>query len=245
MTLKHRRWVVALAALLAAGVTARLGWWQLDRADQKIARQMAMTQREALPPLAWQAVASDAEGLEAQRHRRVLLQGHWQHSATVYLDNRPMAGRAGFFVVTPLTLPDGRSVAVQRGWVPRDPLDRTRVASPTLPAGLVSVEGRMAGPPSRLFDFDAPDGGLIRQNLDLSQYASEHRLRLLPTSVQQEAPPGAAGEADGLLRDWPKPATGVAKHHGYAFQWFALSALIVGLYLWFQIIRPRRQKTST
>ena len=243
MTFTRRRWVVAMAALLAAGVTARLGWWQLDRADQKIAYQAAMMQREALPVLGWSQLPSDAEGLEAQRHRRVLLQGHWQPSATVYLDNRAMAGRAGFYVVTPLTLPDGRSVAVQRGWVPRDPLDRTRVASPPLPAGLVTIEGRMAGPPSRLFDFDAPDEGTIRQNLDLSRYASEHRLRLLPTSVQQVVPAGPDSRDDDLLRDWPQPAIGVAKHHGYAFQWFALSALIVGLFLWFQIIRPRRQKT--
>jgi surfeit locus 1 family protein len=32
----------------------------------------------------------------------------------------------------------------------------------------------------------------------------------------------------------------VQKHYGYAFQWFALSALIIGLYAWFQLPRPRR-----
>ena len=47
---------------------------------------------------------------------------------------------------------------------------------------------------------------------------------------------------DGLARDWPAPATGVETHHGYAFQWFALSALITGLYVWFQLIRPRRRQ---
>jgi surfeit locus 1 family protein len=48
-------------------------------------------------------------------------------------------------------------------------------------------------------------------------------------------PPG-----DGLLRQWLAPAVDVSKHHGYAFQWFALCALIVGLTAWFQIIRPQR-----
>ena len=37
------------------------------------------------------------------------------------------------------------------------------------------------------------------------------------------------------------PAADVHKHYGYAFQWFALCALIVGLYVWFQLIRPRRR----
>jgi surfeit locus 1 family protein len=46
---------------------------------------------------------------------------------------------------------------------------------------------------------------------------------------------GAASE--GLLREWPAINLGVEKHYGYAVQWFALTALIVGLFVWFQL-RP-------
>jgi surfeit locus 1 family protein len=49
--------------------------------------------------------------------------------------------------------------------------------------------------------------------------------------------------SEGLLRDWPQAGSGIEKHHGYAFQWFGLSALIALLYVWFQIVRrfiPRR-----
>jgi surfeit locus 1 family protein len=49
---------------------------------------------------------------------------------------------------------------------------------------------------------------------------------------------GDSPTADGLLRQWPAPAADVGKHYGYAFQWFAMSALIVGLYAWFQLLRP-------
>ena len=60
---------------------------------------------------------------------------------------------------------------------------------------------------------------------------------LLDASVQQ------TGDDEGpLRRQWPLPATDVQKHHGYAFQWFALCTLVAGLYLWFQIIQPRRQR---
>jgi surfeit locus 1 family protein len=62
------------------------------------------------------------------------------------------------------------------------------------------------------------------------------------------APPGgaapaaapAAEAADGLHRHWPPPAVDVHKHYGYAFQWFALAALILGLYVWFQVLAPYR-----
>jgi surfeit locus 1 family protein len=52
--------------------------------------------------------------------------------------------------------------------------------------------------------------------------------------VQDASPEGG----DGLLRQWPHPAVDVHKHYGYAFQWFALCALMAGLYVWFQLIRP-------
>jgi surfeit locus 1 family protein len=55
--------------------------------------------------------------------------------------------------------------------------------------------------------------------------------------VQEDGP---KPPQDGLLRQWPEPAADVQKHYGYAFQWFALCALILGLYVWFQIVRPRR-----
>mgnify|MGYP000894222214 CR=1 FL=1 len=50
---------------------------------------------------------------------------------------------------------------------------------------------------------------------------------------------GAASE--GLLRDWPQPASGADKNYGYAFQWWALAALIAILYVWFQLIVPHRK----
>jgi surfeit locus 1 family protein len=46
-----------------------------------------------------------------------------------------------------------------------------------------------------------------------------------------------------LLRDWPAPASDVGKHHAYAAQWFAMAALITGLYVWFQLVSPLRQRS--
>lgn len=232
----HRVLIFVAAAIIVAA-TARAGVWQLDRAAQKEALQRALDSRSLLPPIEAAMLADAPDAAAAQHHRRAVLRGEWVSAATVFLDNRQMDARQGFFVVTPLRLTDAPGVVlVQRGWVPRDLLDRSKV--PTLPAepGSVTVQGRIAPPPGRLYDFDSAASGVIRQNLELDAFAREFSLALKPLSVVQDAE-GAPN--DGLRRQWPRPDVGIDRHHGYAFQWFALCALMTGLYVWFQLVRPR------
>jgi surfeit locus 1 family protein len=236
MTPRAARIVVLAAALLGAAVTARLGWWQLDRAAQKDALQAAIEGRSALAPLGGEALARDADTAVSQHWRAVRLAGEWVTAHTVFLDNRQVDGRPGFHVVTPLRLDGGAdAVLVQRGWVPRDVRDRARLPEVPTPAGRVEVAGLIAPPPARLFEFDGAETGPIRQNLDLDAFARETGLSLRPLSIQQQD-----GADDTLVRRWPRPAVDVHKHYGYAFQWFALAVLIMGLYVWFQLVRPRR-----
>jgi surfeit locus 1 family protein len=103
------------------------------------------------------------------------------------------------------------------------------------PAGTVEVRGRLAPPPAKLYAFDKEEKGAIRQNLDLARFRAETGLPLLPVSVQQAGAP-----SDGLLRQWPQAGSGAAKNFGYAFQWWAMAALIAFLYVWFQLVVPRR-----
>jgi surfeit locus 1 family protein len=101
------------------------------------------------------------------------------------------------------------------------------------------VRGLIAPPPARLFDFAGGVAGTIRQNLDLAAFAGEFGVTLRPLSVQQLDEP-----ADGLSRHWPAPAVDIHKHYGYAFQWFAMCALMAGLYVWFQLLRPRLRRRA-
>ena len=230
-----RFWVITLAALAGIAVTASLGRWQLQRAAQKEAIEVAIRQQQALPVLDGLSLQSGDD--PALLHRRVLLHGRWLPRFTVYLDNRQMFGRPGFFVLTPLEMAPGRVVLVQRGWIPRDFEDRTRLQPVTTPAGVVEVTARIAAPPSRLYDFAAAEQGdsPIRQNLDLHAFRRDTGLPLAPLTAMQT---GAASE--GLQREWPPVTSGVERHHGYAFQWFGLAALIVFLYAWFQFLRRPR-----
>ncbi len=245
LSAKGRAAVILVATLVGVAVTANLGAWQLRRAAQKIALQQALESRGTLSVLGAAELARSEAQAEAQHYRRVQLRGRWVAARSVFLDNRQMDGRVGFYLVTPLQL-DSRpeAVLVQRGWVPRDQRDRTLLPTVPTPAGSVEVDGLIAPPPARLYEFAPSTGGVIRQNLDLGEFGLETGLALAPLSVLESAERAdSTGSAvDGLLRRWPRPAVDVQKHYGYAFQWFAMAALMAGLYVWFQLVRPRRQR---
>jgi len=227
--------VITAAALAGCAVTLALGAWQWGRAQEKLALHAAIEQRKALAPLDPRALVAAPE-LNELLHRPVVLRGEWVPRHTVFLDNRQMQGRPGFYVVTPLKLQDsGASVLVERGWVPRNFVDREKLPAVQTPPGVIEVRGRLASPPAKLYDFAEAGAGAIRQNLDLAQFRAQTGLALLDVAVRQTGAP-----SEGLLRDWPEVASGAGKNYGYAFQWWALSALIAILYAWFQFIAPRR-----
>jgi len=240
LSARGRSVVVLIATVLGVTLTANLGAWQLRRAAQKIALQDALDSRAKRPAVSTADLATTLAQAEPQHYRRAHLRGRWVPERNVFLENRQVTGgRVGFYLVTPLLLEGRRdAVLVQRGWVPRDQRDRTLLPAVATPTGIVDVDGHIAPPPARLYELAPSTGGVIRQNLDLDEFAAETGLRLAPLSVQQSDSPNTAG--DGLVRDWLHPAANVQMHYGYAFQWFALCALMAGLYVWFQLVRPWR-----
>ena len=230
-----RFWLLTTAAVLVAGVTFSLGQWQLRRAAQKQNLQLAIEAQSNLSILKALDLA-DPDLLKDAVHRRATLKGVWRAEHTVFLDNRQMNGRTGLVAVTPLVLDGtGQIILVQRGWVLRNFADRTKLPDIQTPAGAVTVRGRIAPPPSKLYEFKGADSGRIRQNIDVAAFSREISLSLMTVSMVQMGPAN-----EGLLRDWAAPNLGLDKHYGYAFQWFGLCALVVGLYIWFQIINPWR-----
>ena len=230
--------VLLVGAALAVALTTSLGFWQLRRAAEKIALQTAMDGQGAKTPLTGAQLRVAADPV-LMVHQRVHLRGIWAAAATVFLDNRQMDTKVGFFVLTPLVLEGGGAVLVQRGWAPRNFTNRTQLPQVETPLAVVEVEGRIGLPPSKLFEPGASAAGTIRQNLDLAQFRAETGLPLMAVTVLQSGAP-----SEGLRRAWPAINLGVDKHYGYAFQWFALATLVAALTLWFQIIRPYYQRSK-
>jgi surfeit locus 1 family protein len=234
---RARRWVVALAALAVVALTARLGWWQLERAQTKQALQAAQDSAAAAPPIDGRALLAAPQG--AWTNRTAQLRGEWVPAHSLWLDNRPMGGQSGFILLTPLRIA-GHSdlIWVQRGWQARPAGPHQAPPWPPTPTGEVTVQGRLAPQASRAYALGAAASGPLKQNLDLAASAAEMRQPLLPWVLWQTA------DCAPQACDWPPPNHGVAKHHGYAAQWFALSALTLGLYVWFQLLRPRIQRRA-
>lgn len=238
--------VATMATVLGVALTVRLGVWQLSRGHEKEALHAAILARQAQPTLDTVAVLKD-KTVFTQLHQGVRLEGQWLPQYTVYLENRPMQGRSGFIVLTPLQLDKHTTVLVQRGWIPRHQQDRTLLAPIETPQSQVHVKGRIALGPSEVMDLGDKTNSTvdattaqsarqspIRQNLNLADYSHATGLSLVGTVLQTDA------DAEGLQRNWPEITAGVEKHWGYAFQWFALAVVQLLLYFWYQWIKPYR-----
>jgi surfeit locus 1 family protein len=242
-----RWWFVTVVALATVALTARLGVWQLERAEQKESLHSAQLAQSLLPPLTNDAFEPPTDAM-AGLHRQVSLHGEWLSEHTVYLQNRMQNGKPGFWVLTPLRLSPTATVLVQRGWAPRDRVSSEALPAIETPRGLVRVQGRWAPEPSRMVELgrseatapgSPPRASALRQNLDVKLWAAEVGLPITATVLQI----GAASE--GLARDWAPALSGADKNRGYAFQWFALSGLVAALFVWFQIILVLRHALPT
>ena len=181
---------------------------------------------------------SAASAYQELMHRPVVLRGTWQPQHTVFLDNRQMQGKPGFYVVTPLKLEGGR-----RGCAGRARLGAAQFRGPReAAAGADAARARSscaAALPRRRPSYMNSPGRSGAPSGKISTWPSSGPKRACPCWTLPCGRP--EGPADGLLRDWPEAASGAAKNYGYAFQWWALSALIAILYVWFQFIVPRRK----
>lgn len=224
-----------LAAAVAIAVFVAAGNWQGRRMAQKEALRAQFDTAQAQPALPLPRFALPEQWNE-WRYRVVEVGGEYAAARQILIDNRLHAGRAGYHVVTPLVLADGRIVLVNRGWIA---LGATRAELPAAPppAGPVTVTGRINLPSTGYLELrhDSPDGPLW-QNLDPARFAAATGLPVLPAVIEQ-APGGTS--PDGLVRDWPAPDFGIDKHWIYRAQWYAFAALTAGLWLYFGFRRIR------
>jgi surfeit locus 1 family protein len=230
--------VPTLAAVVAIAVFVAAGNWQRGRMNQKLALRAQVEAAETLPPAAFPRT----DDWPAWRYRAVVATGTFDAARQILLDNKVHGGRAGYEVVTPLVLSDGRFVLVNRGWVAGG---ATRADLPSVPppAGIVTVPARVNVPPAGYLELaHEPAAGPVWQNLDLARYARATGIALAPVVLEQTAPvagEGAPVRDDGLARDWPAPDLGVDKHRIYMMQWYAFAATAAGLWLYYTLRRRR------
>jgi len=221
------RWVPLMATVVVGVIGISLGNWQMRRAEEKRLLQQEMMDRAGFDPLRASAVKP---GELPDAFRRVTAEGQFVGTWAVYLDNRPLRGQSGFYLLMPLKLVDSpQSVLVLRGWFPRDARDPTRLPEIPIPSSPVSIEGRVRHAAGKLMQLGEPGAlrpGAIVQNAEVADFNRASELPLHTFIIEQTNDTG-----DGLVRDWPLPSTGIETHYGYAFQWYALSAAALIFFL--------------
>lgn len=227
--LRQPKWLIAGAVVvLLAAVFVRLGFWQLDRLEQRRTSNQVNQLRSEAEPLPIQEVLATVGGdLDSLQYRRVDATGVYDTSQEVLIRSQVELGQAGFHVITPLVLDDGTAVLINRGWVSLT-MDQPSVdAAPA--SGEVTVEGwvhlTQTRPP---LGPEEPSGHLdVFNRVDIDRISRQVDEPLAPVYLvtMGERRPDLPIPVD--LPDF----TDEGPHLSYAIQWFAFAVTaLVGFF---------------
>lgn len=221
-----------LAFLAILPVLLALGSWQLGRASFKEDLAGAFDASRSRAPLEVTETVADLDASDRSvQFREAIARGRFDERQLL-LDNRTHESKAGYHVLTPLKLGEGRpALMVNRGWHPwgerRETLPDIAVANRER-----EVRGRLSTPPRAgllLGDDGYGSGGWPRVVQSYDRAAIERVLGYPVAPVlllMDEALP------DGFVRQWKaNPGIGPERHRGYAVQWFALALALLAIYV--------------
>jgi len=243
------RGVLATAFVLGmCAVCVRLGFWQLDRLQQRKARNHALETAGSMPVLGYDSMTAAAIEREPALflNRRMRAVGRYDSSGEIVLRGRADDGRPGVHLVTPLVVPGvPQALLVNRGWVP-SPDAATVDARTWAEPGARTVDGilmeiprgtRNGGEPAAQ---RAPGGAATPsyRRLDLDVLRRVERRPIVRLYLQQL--PGADSARGRPPVRAPLPSMDNGPHLSYAFQWFSFAAIgVIGLVVVF--LRRRRE----
>ncbi|HIG79828.1 MAG TPA: SURF1 family protein [Cycloclasticus sp.] len=229
---------LTLLAILVLGLLVNLGYWQLDRAQQKQDLLDLQDKRLTLKPVDLMNIDLSDTTL---RYLPVNVTGQLDALHQVLIDNQVRNGRAGYSVLTPLRLNDKQAILLNRGWVPLGN-DRKVLPDVKISSLDVLVTGKLDHFPSvglKLEYADQLSEGwpAVTQVIDINKVANRLGYKILPYQVLLDE-----NEPDGYDRQWVVMKMGPEKHHGYAFQWFALAIAWVVIYFVLTVKKRREEE---
>lgn len=221
-----------LLVLIVAGVCVRLGFWQLDRLEQRRQYNRAVSEAMQDPPILLDAAGLDSISRNPSGflYRRAVATGLFEPGSEVLLRGRAEGGRPGVHLISLLRLDGtGEPILVNRGWIPSADA-ATADPRPFRQGGPRTVEGILhAMPPP---DSDAAGLPIQLSDTTISSY---RRLtsEAFPPSVARELPAlylqqvTGSGAGAELPVPVPVPELTEGSHLGYAIQWFSFAAIAV------------------
>ncbi len=225
-------WWKTLIVLAAMAVMIRLGFWQLDRLEQRQAFNAHLSEQMQQPPLVLTEQTFEAP-LTEMEYRQVIVHGEFLYAEEIALRNQYWENQWGVHLVTPLRIENSQTaVLVDRGWIPAEAFTSGDWSAFSTP-GVVTVQGIIRRSQSKA-DFGmrgddppAPEGPrqVAWNFVNIPWIQQQTSVELLPIYIQQ-AP--EAGQQTLPYRALPELELSEGPHLGYALQWFTF-ALILGV----------------
>ena len=242
MTISIRGIVATLFVFALVALCVRLGFWQLDRLQQRRTRNAQVEARLQAAPVELTRAPTDSTGW---LNRRVIVRGTPDDARSIILPGRAYQGAPGAHVLTPVKLRTGQVVLVDRGWVPAADgasVDLTRLPRvqefddtalvqqfPAQQRQLGTSEGTSRGTQDSAFRrvWFAMDEAALRAQFPYGLGAVH--VRLLPATSSPQLP----------VRE-PPPELTEGPHLGYAIQWFSFA--LIGVIGWAIVVVRARQE---
>ena len=215
--------VLALAVL---GLLLSLGFWQLDRAQQKQQLLDLQSERLMLAPVDLLSIDISAANL---RYLPVKITGKLDVTHQILIDNQVRNGQVGYSVLTPARLNNKQAILINRGWVALGS-DRSHLPDVKIPSMNAVLLGNLDHFPSvgiKLDKADVLSSGwpAVTQVVDVNRVEERLGYSVMPYQLLLDK-----NQPHGYNREWVVMKMGPEKHHGYAFQWFALATAWVIIY---------------
>ncbi len=220
--MRPRFFIPAFLIIATLALLITLGFWQLDRADEKRAIEDQVANANANIA----ELITDVDLLSEKEYYHVHLQGSYIKDKQFIYDNQIVDQIPGYYVLTPFVLKgDSKVILINRGFIPWNGR-RDQIADIDIGAEITEVKVQISKPVKRIelkADQIKPDFPVLIQALDLVKMSAIASLDFAST-VGLLSPESE----NGFVRQW-EPYTGsIERHIGYAIQWF-LMALVLSI----------------
>jgi surfeit locus 1 family protein len=220
--------VFGLCTAAAATLCVRLGFWQLERLEQRRGNNAIVRERGATPPVSI-SMLKDKDTTEIH-WRRVTLTGVAEYEREAVHAARSQGGSPGVHLLTPVRPIDGEwgdtAVLVLRGYV-YSPDGRTVDPVKTREGDTLRLEAMVTS-------FTQSGPGTVRLPSNDRAVRTLERDTLAAIVGRPLAPFLLLALGDTVIRDVSLPARirppslSEGNHLSYAFQWFAFAIVFVG-----------------
>ena len=220
--------IPTIVFLLILPVLLRLGFWQLDRAEEKRDLIELFKKQNQSGPLYIKDFINKDEKLN---YRLAKIDGHYILEKQIFIDNKVYQGKTGVHVMTPFKLKNSQySILVNRGWVPMV-IDRSSLPKIETTSGSLRLSGKIKVLGKKPFmvgdQFQSNEGWpALMQWISFKDIENKSGLKLLPYIFLLDEK-----EQSGYVRNWKPVVMQPEKSTSYAAQWFTLALALVIIYI--------------